>query len=99
MAAEIDNVGVDLKTGMFGLKLSGANALLVFLFIINLTSIGFTVYEHRHRQEEHDQLQCMIRLNLFFQTIPKGGGMDWGNVPVDLYLCIPRFVYERNGAR
>jgi hypothetical protein len=98
MAEAEDNtgVGVDLKTGFGSLKLVGANGILVLIFISILGDIGNNIYENRMRQAEHTQTQCMIKLNLFVGTMAAGEKIDWNKMPVDLYPCIPRFLYQRN---
>jgi F0F1-type ATP synthase membrane subunit a len=86
---------VDLKSGPFGVKLSGPNAMTIFLFISLLALAGLTFMEHKKRQEEHAQLNCSIRLSIFIYTMPRGAALDWERMPVDLYPCIPRFLYQR----
>lgn len=86
---------VDLKSGPFGLKLAGPNALGIFLFIALLATGALAFMQHAQRQLEHERLQCSIRLSIFIYTLPKGSPIDWERMPVDLYPCIPRFLYER----
>ena len=96
MAEEAESgVGVDVKTGFGSLKLSGAPAVIVLLFIAILADIGYSVYENRQRSQEHTQVECMIKLALFIQTAPRGDPIDWNKMPVDLYPCVPRFLYQR----
>jgi hypothetical protein len=84
----------EFKTGLFGFKLIGRDALITFLFITILAEAGLTFWEHSKRSDEHDQIVCMIKLNLFIYTLPKGEPLDWSKMPVDLYSCVPKFLYE-----
>lgn len=90
---------VDFKTGLFGIKLAGPNALVILLFITLLASAGLTFVEHVNRSQEHQQLQCSIRLSIFIYTTPKGTPIDWDRLPVDLYECVPKFLFDRPVAR
>jgi len=84
----------EFKTGLFGLKLIGRDALITFLFIIMLAQIGVSLWQHKIRQDEHDQITCMIKLNLFVNQQKSGELLDWSKMPVDLYGCVPKFLYE-----
>lgn len=86
---------VDFRTGLFGIKLTGPNSLITFLFLAILALSGLTLMQHINRQREHTEIVCMIKLNLFMNNIPKGEAIDWAKMPVDLYGCVPRFLYER----
>lgn len=87
---------VDLTTRWFGLKIGGPNAILIVLFITMLLSMGYGMWENSNRRDEHIQLMCAIRLNLFMNSQPPGAKIDWLHMPVDLYPCIPKFLYERD---
>ena len=84
----------EFKTGLFGFKLAGRDALVTFLFIVMLANAGLIFWESKSRQEEHNEIVCMIKLNLFIYTLPKGEPLDWSKMPVDLYNCVPKFLYE-----
>jgi hypothetical protein len=88
---------VNITTGLFGLKLTGANVIVVLLFIALMTLTGLTMWEHVQRSLEHDQITCMIKLNLYMQQQPSEGAIDWRKIPVDLYACIPQFMYKSRG--
>jgi hypothetical protein len=90
---------IDVNTGLFGLRLSGPNALITFLFIIILGLMGLTIWAHGERSREHEELSCMIKLNLYVNSIPRGEPLDWSKMPVDLYACVPRFLYERGASQ
>jgi len=94
MANEDQNTA-EFNTGFFGLKLGGRDAISIFLFIVVLASMGLTVWENGLRSSEHDQITCMIKLNLFVQSQPQSTVLDWAKMPVDLYPCVPRFLYDR----
>ena len=87
---------VDLTTKFGGLKLAGKNALDLFLFLAILALAGLTMYEHIQRSTEHDAIQCSIKLNLFMQTQGTDKPIDWKKMPVDVFSCVPRFLYERD---
>jgi len=84
----------EFHTGLFGFKLGGKDAISIFLFIAVLGLSGLTLWEHGTRSTEHDQIVCMIKLNLFVYTLPRGETLDWSKMPVDLYPCVPKFLYE-----
>ena len=86
---------VDLKAGSVGLRLAGPNALILFIFIAILLNTVFVVIENHERQKEHAQIECYLKLGIFVHTWPKGSAIAWENMPVDLYGCIPKFLYER----
>jgi hypothetical protein len=91
--AESDSV--DFKSGPFGLSLKGDNALVILLFLSIVALAALTFWEHKARSDENAAMQCMIKLNLFVNQLPRGEPLDWSKVPVDLYGCVPRFLYER----
>lgn len=86
---------VDLKTGLFGLRIVGGNALFFFLLMLMGMNIALTMWQHVQLSHEHNNIVCSTRLALFVYTSPKGEPIDWNRMPVDLYQCIPRFLYER----
>lgn len=90
-----DDEAVDIRTGLFGLKLTGPSAILMLLFFATLANGALTMWEHFRRELEHDNMICIIRLNLYIHTLPKNSQIDWADMPSDLYNCIPRFLYER----
>lgn len=92
-----DSVG--LTTKWFGLNLSGKDALGIFLFITLLAMMGLDAWENVQRSNEHDGIVCMIKLNLYMQQLPTGAPMDWRRMPVDLYSCIPPFLYKQESPR
>jgi hypothetical protein len=87
---------VGLTTKWFGLNLSGPNAGNIFLFLIILGLIGFTYWQNIQRSVEHDAIICMIKLNLYMQTLPSDRPMDWRRMPVDTFSCVPKFIYEKD---
>src|ERR1044072_3684485 len=88
-----DQVG--LTTKWFGLNLSGKDAGFIFLFIAILALTGLLFWTNKQRSEETAAIQCMIKLNLFVNQQPRTEPLDWSKLPVDLYTCVPRFLYER----
>lgn len=99
MTATMDNDSVDIKSGPFGLNLKGANAFSIALFLLILCLAGLTLFENSKRESEHEHIVCTLKLVLFMQTQPKGAPIEWERVPVDLYPCIPGFLYNRGAPR
>jgi len=89
-----DENTAEFKTGLFGLKLGGRDAISMFLFIALVAIAALAFWEHGLRNKEHKEITCMIRLNLFIYTLPRGEVLDWSRMPVDLYQCVPRFLFE-----
>ena len=90
-----DQDEVNLNTGLFGLKITGGNALFTVLLLAVLANIAVEAWMHRQREDEHRQMLCATKLAIFIYTQPKGGAIDWEHLPVDLYGCVPKFLYER----
>lgn len=90
-----NNEGVDVKTSLFGLKISGPNSLLMVIFFAVVAETGLALWQHYQRMNEHRQMTCFIKLDIYVHTQVKEGIIDWNKVPADLYECIPRFFYER----
>lgn len=84
----------EFKTSMFGFKLAGKDALATLLFLAILASAGLSFWQHNKRSDEAREIVCMIKLNLFIYTIPRGEPIEWSKMPVDLYSCVPKFLYE-----
>lgn len=84
----------ELKTSLFGLKLAGKDALTTLVFIAILSLAGLSIWQQTVDNAEHREIVCMIKLNLFIYTLPKGDPLDWSKMPVDLYTCVPKFLYE-----
>ena len=95
MAESGDQQSVDISTKWGGLKLSGRDSVLTFLFILLLVLGGLIIWARTQTSMENAQVMCAIKLNLFMQTIPKGAAIEWEKVPVDLYSCIPAFLYRQ----
>jgi uncharacterized membrane protein len=87
---------VSVNTGLFGLRLTGPNSLIMFLFIVVIAVGALEIWSHRERAHEHQEIVCMIKLNLYMNSIPRGELLDWSKLPIDLFSCIPRFYYETN---
>ena len=91
---------VNLTTKLGTLSLGGKSALEIALLIVMLALAGLTVYEHIQRSQEHDTITCQIKLNLFMQAQDPTKSIEWRKMPVDLFNCIPKFLYDRDqGAR
>ena len=90
---------VSLTTKLGSLSLGGKDALTIALYITMLALSGLNIYEHIQRSKEHDDIVCAIKLNLFLQTLPVDKPIDWRRMPVDIYQCVPRFLYDREASR
>ena len=86
---------VDLNTGLFGLRLSGPNSAVIYLFIELVAVAGLEIWSRKESAKESAEIVCMLKLNLYVNSIPRGESLDWQKLPVDLYGCVPRFLYER----
>ncbi len=88
---------IDIKAGPFSGKLTGRDSMMIFIVILLLALAGLTLWEHAMRANESKEIMCAIKLNLFMQTTTRGTPIEWDKMPVDLYPCIPRFLYDRGG--
>ena len=86
---------VSLNTSLFGLRVTGGNALFTVLLLAVLGNVAVSVWMHYQRAEEHQKMLCATKLAIFIYTQPKGNAIDWERLPVDLYGCVPKFLYER----
>jgi len=91
-----DNVNLSTKWG--GLSIVGKDALDIFLFLAIVAIGALTVYEHIQRSQEHSDIQCQIKLNLYMQAQAMDKPINWRAMPTDLYNCIPRFLYDRDAS-
>lgn len=89
-----DQQSVDLTTKWGALKFTGKDSVVVLLFILILTLGGLIFWSRQQQNMEHGQVLCAIKLNLFLNTIPKGQPIEWERMPVDLFPCIPKFLYS-----
>lgn len=48
----------------------------------------------RQAQENIAALVCTSKLNLFFQTLPKGRQISWADIPAEYWPCLPRNLVE-----
>ena len=87
--------GVKLTGFGSSIELFGGNSLFFFLLLVLGLNIGITLWEHLQRREEHEQIQCGSKLGIYIYTMPKGSPIDWKRMPVDVYKCIPPFLYNR----
>ena len=90
---------VAIKSGPFGISLTGRDSILILLFlsIVGLAALTLTV--HGARSKEHEQIMCSTKLAIFVYTTPREQSgrveIDWSKMPVDLYGCVPKFLYEK----
>ncbi len=45
-------------------------------------------------QANIDALVCTSKLNLFFQTLPKGSTITWQDIPNEYWPCMPKNLIE-----
>jgi hypothetical protein len=91
--------GVELSGFGANLKLFGSNSLAVFLLILLAANIAVTLWEGTLRSREHDEIQCSTKLAIFVYSStrsPTTGTVDiqWDRLPVDLFGCLPTFLYK-----
>ncbi len=48
----------------------------------------------KQQQENIAALVCSSKLNLFFQTIPKGKELNWSDIPSEYWGCMPRNLID-----
>jgi sensor domain CHASE-containing protein len=49
----------------------------------------------RAQQEANvNAIVCTSRLNLFFQTLPKGRDITWNDIPAEYWPCMPKNLVE-----
>lgn len=90
--------GVEFTGFGSSLKLFGSNSLFFFLLIVLAIQIGVTLWENVQRSREHDEIVCATKLAIFVYSTPRAGEkfeLDFQRLPVDLYNCLPRFLYEK----
>lgn len=56
--------------------------------------------ENESIRQKMDSMICTSKLNLFFQTLPKGQVISWQDIPNEYWPCMPKnFVEERKSIR
>jgi hypothetical protein len=95
---------------------SAAGTVFIVVVLAALTVMGIWEHDNRKeehriidtlvRQEnasvraKMDQVICTSKLNLFFQTLPKGQVINWQDIPDEYWACMPKnFVEERKSIR
>lgn len=85
---------------------SAAGTVFIVVSMAILTTIS--VYEHRQRSFEHQELQhviqlemqqlvCTSKLNVFIQMQPKETQLRLEEIPSEYWLCMPRSLLpEKN---
>ena len=91
---DVNQDRVEFSTGLFGLSLTGSNALVIFLFIALFGLSALTIWSHRERSKEHANIVCMIKLNLYVNSVPTGEALNWSRMPPDIFPCVPEFLYR-----
>ena len=62
--------------------------------ILILALAGLIVFIHTQRELDHKEIACLIKLDLFLHTSPRGSKIDWDNLPIDVWNCLPQFLYK-----
>jgi len=89
------STSIEVKSGPVGLKLIGKDSLVIFLFLVIAANIGITLWQHLARSQEHEEITCHLKLNLYMQAVARGSPIEWEKMPIDLYKCVPKFLFER----
>ncbi len=84
---------LEVKTG-FGSIITHGTTVFVVLALAALT--GMLLWEHRQRSEEHDLIDCRLKLTLYLMQTSLEKPINWRQMPPDLYGCMPKFIYERD---
>lgn len=50
--------------------------------------------ENESVRQKMDQVICTGKLNLYFQTLPKGQQISWQDIPSELWACMPRNIID-----
>lgn len=51
-------------------------------------------------RQRMDAVICTSKLNLFFQTLPKGQVMSWQDIPDEYWPCMPKnFIEQKKSIR
>lgn len=83
--------GLEAKTPWGTIAAHGSTVLL-------LAAMGglmwFTINEHQMRSREHDQLACLLKLDIFVHTFSAGETLDLRAMPTDVWGCIPEFLAD-----
>ena len=95
---------------------SAAGTVFIVVVLAALTVMGIWEHDSRkeeHRiieglvraenesvRQRMDAVICTSKLNLFFQTLPKGQPMSWQDIPSEFWPCMPKnFIEERKSLR
>ena len=97
--AEPEQTSVKVSALGATLEMFGGNATFFFLLLLLGLNIGLTFYEHILRSGEHEQIMCSTKLAIFIYTSPRTEKgtleVNWERLPVDLYGCLPKFIFDR----
>jgi len=91
----MESTSAEVTTSFGALKLAGPNALFILLFITQLAIGGLIVWEFIQMNQAIDKILCANKLQIYMSRVEKEAPIDWAAMPVDLYGCIPSFLYER----
>jgi hypothetical protein len=104
------NGNLELKTG-FGTIAATGTTVFVVVALALFTGVALWKNYEQHiehlnltqlvRDEnaltrvKMEALICTNRLNLFFQTMPKGKEIAWQDVPQEYWPCMPKTLLDR----
>jgi hypothetical protein len=61
---------------------------------------GLVRAENESVRLKMDAVICTTKLNLFFQTLPKGQVIRWQDIPQEYWACMPKnFIEEQKSIR
>ena len=84
---------VEVATRLGSIKLLGRDVVFI-LIVIGLYT--FTAFEHFRREQEHEQIACMLGLEIWIHndqtqgTVPR----QFANIPKEYWHCLPSSIYE-----
>jgi hypothetical protein len=104
------NGNIELKTGFGTIAATGTTVFVVVALALMCGIALWEHYQRRIEHEnmtqlvreenaltrvKMDSLICTNRLNLFFQTMPKGKEIAWQDVPQEYWPCMPKNLLDR----
>jgi hypothetical protein len=104
------NGNIELKTGFGTIAATGTTVFVVVALALMCGIALWEHYQRRIEHEsmselvreenastrvKMDSLICTNRLNLFFQTLPKGREISWQDVPQEYWSCLPKNLLDR----
>lgn len=78
---------------------------MVVITIAMSALAAVTIWENGNRKDEHERLEqvihgeiqqlvCVSKLNLFFQTQTKSTPLSWQDIPSEYWPCMPKNLID-----